>query len=354
VSLAEERSLNRSVGLQIWVIGALAPVILIFAGKFGEYDFAAFWVAGRQALGGEAANIYSTVATQVYADQLGLGGPTIFPYPPQALFIFLPFALVPYIPGYLIWNVVSAALFYWAARPFLPKGCPPILSVLTPAAITCIDFGQTGLIFGALWLHAFRGNWPAVAVLTFKPHLGLLSILAIRNRRAFFAVTVVASALLFASLMLFGAGVWQSFVDHSFNHALRIANMKRWLFAGVSPAIGYGFLGWIPFAAAGALLLARNVNVFTAATASFLISPYGFHYDMTVAALGFGLLVFGHWHDMSIRHRIPIAIGFLSPVIAILGAWWIPPLLLWALWAQTKYDLEKVGTMPAAQAFTGQ
>jgi hypothetical protein len=106
----------------------------------------------------------------------------------------------------------------------------------------------------------------------------------------------------------------------------------------VTPAIGYGFVGWIPFAAAGALLLARRVNAFTASTASFLISPYGFHYDMTVAALGFGLIAYLHWDRMPVSHRIPVALGFLSPVIASAGAWWIPPLLLWALWAQTKYD----------------
>ena len=109
---------------------------------------------------------------------------------------------------------------------------------------------------------------------------------------------------------------------------------KRWLFAGVSPAIGYGMIGWIPFAVAGALLLARQVNVFTAATAALLISPYGFHYDMPVACLGFGLLIYERWNEMPIRHRIPVALGFLSPVIAIGGAWWVPPILLWALWAQ--------------------
>src|SRR6202008_944246 len=102
-----------------------------------------------------------------------------------------------------------------------------------------------------------------------------------------------------------------------------------WVVAGVRPAMAYKLWGWVPFAAAGALMLARNVNCFTASTASFLIAPYAFHYDMPVAALGFGLLIFNHWSGMPIRHRLAVVLGFLSPEIAIIGAWWIPPLLLW-------------------------
>jgi hypothetical protein len=88
--------------------------------------------------------------------------------------------------------------------------------------------------------------------------------------------------------------------------------------------------------------------VFTAATASFLVSPYAFHYDMPVASLGFGLLVFGHWREMPIGHRIPVALGFLSPVIAMIGAWWMPPLLLWSLWTQIKYCAASPIPTPAA------
>jgi hypothetical protein len=306
----------------------------------GEYDFAAFWVAGNQVLSGETANIYSTTATQVYTQQLGLAQPTVFPYPPHALFLYLPFALIPYIPSYLVWNLVSAAFFWRAARPYLPEGFPALLSITTPAALICMDFGQTGLIMGGLWLFAFRGRWAAVAALTFKPHLGFLSILALRDRPAFIKTVCLAVALMAASALLFGSELWPAFIEHSLGHGERFMWMRRWLFAGVGPAMAYGFWGWIPFAAAGALMLARNVNVFTASTASFLISPYGFHYDMPVACLGFGLLIFAHWHAMPIRHRIPVAIGFLSPVIALFGAWWVPPLLLWSLWTQIKYDVD--------------
>lgn len=334
-----DRPDNRSVAVQLWIIGALGPLLLLLSGPYGRYDFAAFWVAGTQVLSGDAAHIYSTAATQVYADQLGLGGATIFPYPPHALFLFIPFSLIPYIPGYIVWNLASALFFYWAARPYLPDDFPPILTILTPAAITCFDFGQTGLIFGGLWLLAFRGKWAAVAMLTFKPHLGFLSILSLKSRSAFLKTSLLAAVLIGASILLFGIALWPGFLEHSLGHSEKLGMMmKRWLFAGVGPAVAYGLWGWLPFAAAGGLMLARKVNVFTASTASFLISPYAFHYDMPVASLGFGLLIYCHWHSMPIRHRISAALGFLSPAIAIVGAWWVPPLLLWSLWTQIQYD----------------
>lgn len=335
-------------------MGALVPLVfpLVFiaTGKFGEFDFAALWVAAKQALSGDVSAIYSESATKSYANTLGLGSPTVFPYPPHALFFFLPVALIDYIPAYLLWNVSTAAFFFWAARPYLPKDFPPILAIATPAALICLDFGQTGLLFGGLWLLAFRGRWAAVALLTFKPHLGLLSILSLRSWRVFWLTALLAAGLIFASMLLFGPSLWPTFVDHSIVHAGKISGYKRWFFAGVTPAIGYGSWGWLLFAIAGSLLLAERVNVFTAATASFLISPYGFHYDMTVTSLGFGLLVFKHWRDMPVAHRIPIALGFLAPVIAISGTWWMPPLIGCALWAQTKYEVEAplpVGLRPS-------
>ncbi|MCL6698903.1 DUF2029 domain-containing protein [Sphingomonas sp. NSE70-1] len=331
---------NRSVAIQIWIIGALAPAALFFVGDFGKHDFALLWAAAKLLLSGNAESIYSPGLAQVLADGWDWGAAAVFPYPPHALFFFLPFALVPYIPAYLVWNAATAAFFVWTARPFLPERFPPVLTILTPAALTCFDFGQTGFLMGGLWFMAFRGKWWAVAFLTFKPHLGFLSILSLRGRKSLMLVVALSLALVVASGIFLGWRLWPAFIEQAIGHGERVGSTKRWLFAGVAPAMAYGFVGWVPFALAGALMLARKVNIFTAATASFLISPFGFHYDMTVASLGFGVLIFNSWNRMPMHHRIPIALGFLSPAIALVGAWWIPPLLLWSLWTQIKYDFE--------------
>lgn len=327
---------NRSVTLQLWVIGALVPLAFFATGKFLHNDFATFWIASRQVLSGASAEVYNMAAAEAYARRYDLPA-QIFPYPPHALFFFLPFALLPPLAGYFVWNLATAAFFYWSAKSYLPKSFPSLLSILTPGALICFYFGQTGLLFGGLWLLAFRGKWAAVGLLTFKPHLGLLSIFSLRNRRALLRTIVLVLALIAISAGLFGPARWVEFIQTGLGHSTEIGTEKRWLVAGVAPGMGYGFWGWIPFAVAGALLLARNVNVFTAATATFLISPYGFHYDMPVVCLGFGLGIYEHWGKMSVHHRIGMALGFLSPAIAYAGVWWIPPALLWALWAQVKY-----------------
>jgi hypothetical protein len=201
-----------------------------------------------------------------------------------------------------------------------------------------MDFGQTGLLFGALWLLAFRNKWWAVALLSFKPHLGILSVLALRTRADWIRAIAFLVGLVVVSAAIFGPATWISFAEHTLHHIGRISSRERWLHAGVTPAIAYGFWGWIPFAAGGGLLLVRRINVFTTATAALLISPYGFHYDMPVACLGFGLLIYSNWAKMPFRHRLPIALGFMTPVIAILGVWFVCPIMFWALWVQVQYD----------------
>lgn len=335
--VSKRRHVDPTFYRRLWAIGAIVPLIHIWMSALGKYDFAAFWIASRQAISGQSEAIYDASVAQRMADQLTYGIGSIFPYPPHALFFFIPFAPLPYLPSYLVWNVATATFFWWAARPYLPKGFPPILAVLTPAAIICMDFGQTGLLFGALWLLAFRSKWWAVALLTFKPHLGVLSALTLRKRVDWLRTIVLVLALIAVSAALFGPTVWTAFVEQAAHHAGRIAARGRWLHAGVSPAIGYGFWGWIPFAVGGGLLLARNINAFTAATAALLISPYALHYDMPVACLGFGLLIHSNWSIMPFHHRLGISLGFMAPVIAILGVWFVSPILLWALWVQVQY-----------------
>lgn len=334
-------SRNLTIALSIWAIAAFIPVALAVRNPLGRLDFNVLWIGGKLALVGAAGQIYDPEATHAIAETIGFNHPVAFPYPPHALFFFIPFAALAPLPALLAWNILTAAFFYWAARPWLPERFPPLLVLATPAALICLDFGQTGLLFGGLWLLAFRGWWPAVGLLGFKPHLALPSILSLRGPAQLLKAGLVLLILVALSIALFGASLWVEFAKHTLGHAAEIGVRKRWLFAGVTPAFAYGLWGWLLFAAAGALLLARNVNVFSAATAALLISPYGFHYDMSVACLGLGLMVFTQWHAMPLHHRIPVVLGFLAPVIALIGAWWVPPILLWALWVQTKYPLAR-------------
>ena len=145
------------------LIGAIIPLKMATETIGGPNDFSYFWHAARSALYGSPTTAW-------------------FPYPPHALFLYLPFAPLPFHAAWAVFNFYGLALFVLAARPYMPKGFPPVSAICTPAVLICVLFGQTGLVVGALWLWAFRGRWQAVALLTFKPHLGILSALSLSRR----------------------------------------------------------------------------------------------------------------------------------------------------------------------------
>jgi hypothetical protein len=333
----------------LWVFGALAVVVSMHRGWLSplvDRDFVSVWVAGKMATGGHAAQVFDVdmlraTAKQMTGNPLSIG----YPYPPHALFIAVPLSLLPYSLAFWTWQSISALLFCVAARPFLPKGLSPALAVITPAGLISVIYGQVGLFFGALWLFSFRGSWAATAALTFKPHLGVLAgVETIRSHHLI--KTCAAIVVIFAlSAIAFGLDSWRMWLSGAaagIAGDLSKAPYGIWYSQMTTPYLGYGLIGWGLFGAAAILLLIRRFDVFTAATASFLVAPYGFHYDMTVVCLGFGVLLFVRWRQMAPWETFICGLAFLSPVLVQLGTWIVPPLLLAGLYVQTRNSVEDV------------
>ena len=87
-SRSEDRP-NRSVAIQLWVIGALLPVALIVVGVGAHRDFELLWTAAREVLWGDPAAIYRFGAAHSLADGSRWSEGSIFPYPPHALLLFI-------------------------------------------------------------------------------------------------------------------------------------------------------------------------------------------------------------------------------------------------------------------------
>jgi hypothetical protein len=342
-----------AIGGRAWLLlWLIAPIVLAvrlnFDGPLWDWlirkDFVNLWVAGRLAWAGALASIFDPTAFQ-QASSAMLGGrfaTNNYSYPPHALFVAMPFALLPYGWSYLAWNGAGLAAFTWAARRACPAGFPWLLAGLTPAALINIVWGHYGFLYGALWLLAFeprRSAGIAAALLTFKPHLGLLVAAAMASDRRRLGLAVAGTLLLvLASAAAFGWPAWRAFFVDTFRfQAGLIAPDKReqLMFLQVSPLISYGWLGWAYSATLAIWLAARCFNVFTAATATFLIVPYGFHYDMTVACLGFAVTLFAK-PRMRLWERLACALGFLSPALVLYGNFLAAPILLVGLWVQTR------------------
>lgn len=293
------------------LVGAIVPLKLAIETFAGPNDFSYFWNAARAALYGSPALPW-------------------FPYPPHALFLYLPFAPLPFHAAWAVFNLYGLALFMLAARPHLPQDFPPLLAICSPAVLICVIFGQTGLVVGALWLWAFSGRWPAVALLTFKPHLGILSVLSL-SRRAILPAAMLAGAIILASVAVFPQW-WAHLPDQLVRQSGQIGQRARWDSIGVGPAIAYGFVVWGVVAVAALYLLRRDPNVWSAATAALLVSPYAFHYDMPAASLGFALAL---WKERNALRIVLLTLALWLPVLVQFGAWIAPPILLGALWVQT-------------------
>ncbi len=122
-------------------------------------------------------------------------------YPPHALYLFLPFLI---LPGVLWWLVPLGTMAYvvtWA-RP-QPLGWAAIaMLLLFPKSPNLIIYGNTDMWVGAAIAAGVRWGWPAVAV-SFKPSLIFFGVLGVRTRRWWIAAAVVGIiSLPFAALWL--------------------------------------------------------------------------------------------------------------------------------------------------------
>jgi len=263
-----------------------------------------------------------------------------FTYPPHSLFFFWPLSYFSAYVSYALWDAISLVIFWVAAKRVLPKGLPAFLAVLSPATILCIQFGQTSLLAGALFLMAAGGSGVAAGLLTFKPQLGFLAapLLLLKGRRPVLIAVATTVILALASQLVFGG--WSDFLDHAGRYqAGQIFNEEKkniWYIIGTTPAMGYGVRGYLIYLVVATIVLVRNFNLWTAATATFLISPYGFHYDMSVACVGFVLLIYSYWARMPLWQRLIASLAYLAPIIVQFGTWWVPPIMLLGLFVQTQ------------------
>jgi|KBSSwiStaDraftv2_1062776.scaffolds.fasta_scaffold286098_2 hypothetical protein len=331
----------------LWALG-IAGSAALFRNSLHSHlvnrDFAVFTIAGKLAVAGHAADAYTVAGNQPVVLAMGRVVDSLFLYPPHVLFMAVPISFLPFSVAFWGFQAATAALFCFAARSYLPANFPGLLAVLTPAALINIGFGQVGLLFGALWLWAFSGSALAIALLTFKPHLGFLAAIEAVRRRRFVAACTIALAMIALSALVFGIAPWQAWLNEALAfhvHDLAPRNYGEWFNKMTTPYLGYGLVGWLLFAAAGAALLVRRFDVFTAATATFLITPYGLHYDMTVVCLGFGLLLFMKWRSMPSWQTFVAALAFLSPLLVGLGTWLASPILLAGLYVQTRNPICK-------------
>lgn len=184
-------------------------------------DFAAFWTAAGFAIAGRAGDAYGEPERAALAALFGPGHYPPFFYPPPALFLWLPFGLLPFAFGLALWVAATGAAYAAAIRAVL-KGGSVIPAMAFPAVAVCALFGQNALFSAALLGAAAvtLDRYPVIAgvligALAYKPQLAVfapLVLLSAGHWRAFAAAAVTVLVLIAAATIAFGTETWTLFL----------------------------------------------------------------------------------------------------------------------------------------------
>jgi hypothetical protein len=359
-----------SAGLILRDIASLRGLLLPGRALIGR-DFLNAWAGGRLTLLGRAGEIYSSGYMAALHQITGYNiGPHAFSYPPTVLLFLWPLGLINYLPAFLLWVVATGAAFLVAARPYLARaGLPLWVAALLPASLINIWAGHYGFVFSALWLAAFSAmderplrSGGLIALLTFKPHLGVLIPLLLLIRRQGKVIAAAAAgtvALVGASVLLFGIEPWRIFFSGTVRLQTHLLIKEHEFFFSMMPTTYMSF--WVAFRNLPLAILAQGATAIAAifivvratvrgaswpelglmsATATFLVLPYAFNYDMQVVGLSAAMLLFDGQRRLDPIGRLVAltALGtpFLVLVLNPLGIPILPVALLGFLWIQAR------------------
>lgn len=367
------QNMRRGPTLTSWWIAGIAFVLinalrdflrshhgLIVNEVYWGRDFINVWTGGQLIRQGRLTAIYDLAAYNQFQHQLfGPLGSHNYSYPPVSFPIAASLSFLPYPIALATWIVGTGALFVWAAKPWWPERAGPAwLAIATPAALINVWMGHYGFLIGALFLLGWQrlDDKPRQAGIFFglmliKPHLAVLIPLVLLIRRKWQAIGAAAATVaVLVGLTTIGFG-WQLWHDYLFNMSGVQASMidagKSFfglMSCSAATMVLRDFHNWplaitvqAIFSLSGVILVAvaawRRVPTrelsFLVATATFLVLPYSFSYDLTVVAIG-TLAVLTSRDAPPLEHRLALY-GFLGPQIGIvLAALGLPglPLML--------------------------
>ncbi|MHB8285404.1 MAG: glycosyltransferase family 87 protein [Caulobacteraceae bacterium] len=310
---------------------------------FGS-DFIIFYAASSLALKGQAAAAYlpTAILAAERAAVTASRGLLLWCYPPTFQLLILPLALLPYKVALAAWVGTSLTLYLAIVRLISRAPQAWLLALAFPGVFLCVLQGQNGFLTTALLggslLLLDRRPWLAgllLGLLLYKPQFGVLMpllLVATRRWRTILAAAASGGFLIAASTALFGVEAWRSFfsvlpsVAHNLSAGLLPLFKVPSLFAtlrllGAPDSLALGANLIIGLAVAVAALAAwlrpgpLPLKAGLAVTATLLLTPYAFDYDLVLLAIPLGVLA-EHSRTCLLPPgaRALLALGFISPI----------------------------------------
>ena len=317
-------------------------------------DFVGTWMSAKSVLEGQSAawfdfDTFNAALQSLFGPDFPLHHLT---YPPHLLLFVWPLGFLPYLVAYAVYCVVGFALYMIAAAQGERRTDRLVMLAISPAVLVNIFAGQNGFFTAALLIGGLRllDRRPIVAgvlfgVLTIKPHLGvLLPVMLVMTGqwRAIAAAAVTTVALLGTATAMFGSDIWVSYVEHSLPKQREILEYASGILppmmptafmnvrvAGLPLSFAWGLQTMVSIAAIGAVVWTywrRRDPVLSTAllvTATFLVTPYIFNYDMVV--FGWVLLQLrAHEGTTMFDNRLAMVVWTLPLSTTLLGLAHIP------------------------------
>lgn len=325
-----------------------AEGLLLPSGSNLGGDFLVFYAAGTAGLAGEAAAIYHPTEFSAMLSELGPeggkgGGGLTWQYPPAYLLLVAPFALLAYVPAYILWTGAAAAAFIATMRAAGLREAVLFVIVAAMPTVHAAITGQNGFLTASLLAVAAlyadkRPLWAglAAALLTVKPQLGVLlpiAYLAGGCRRAFLTAAAGALALAALSVAAFGVEVWKAFPESILSASDNLAANRMPLYKMTTPFAAARLAGLPPeaaaliqaaFAAGAAAFVALvwrrvkdcELRAMALVACVLLATPYGYYYELVILALPAGLIAKRAMERGWLRYeRFGLACAFALPLM---------------------------------------
>ncbi len=333
------------------------------AGRQLGVDFINYWSGAHLAFRGEANRVYDIPAFVRY--ERAHTGPTAafrwYAYPPVALLLSAPLAVMSFLPGFAFWLVTGTALSALLFVRYMRWPTAALVALANPAAFLNAIGGQNGqftaaLLAGGLMTLESRPVFSGIlfGMMCYKPQFGILLPFALAaggRWRTFVSAAVTVVALCGASLCLFGWQTWASFLRNApINRLLLEQGDSFWhrmtsLFAafrlaGADVALSYGaqLISTLAALAVTVFVWRSGASVRNKGAvlliATFLATPYAWDSDMIILTFAVVWLWqdarragFAAWEKLVLVGVVglPIVMGLIAAKTHVQ----IAPALLW-------------------------
>jgi len=271
-------------------------------------DYSMLWTGGRFAVE-RPADLYDVdLITREQAWLRRITGPLPFIYPPSALPLLAPFALLPFWVSYWSWTLASCLAFWTAARRVASRGASA-LAFVSPHLVLVLILGQTTLFVGAalIWGLSLLRSKPFLAgfmiglAAAIKPQSAIVAPVAFaagRHWSAFAGAAAGGVGMVLLSLP-FGPALWLDWLNDlgTFNDQIDFWDLHQ---LGATPAMLAQAAGLSRYAVRGAYAAGAILGVLIVWRGfrtedlklrtlcffggSFLVSPYAIRYELAMLA----------------------------------------------------------------------